>query len=68
MVMQEELLLNGHTKSYFDDIIGKADCGDFAALRQIWRRLLELATKHRWKFKPAKTKWGFSRIETVGFE
>ena len=69
VVMQEELL--GHqTKSYFDDIIGKAGAGDggFERLRLTWRRLLELAAKYGWKFKPAKTKWGFSTIETVGFE
>lgn len=70
MVMQEELL-GRETKSYFDDIIGKAQGGvdsDFEGLRRTWRRLLELAAKHGWKFKPAKTKWGFSKIETVGFE
>ena len=74
-IMQEELLELGKTKSYFDDIIGKAAGGgpggggsDFDGLRRIWRRLLELAAKHGWKFKPAKTKWGFTTIETVGFE
>ena len=70
MIMQEELLAQGKTKSYFDDIIGKAFGvdNDFEGLRRTWRRLLELAAKHGWKFKPAKTKWGFSKIETVGFE
>ena len=73
MIMQEELLLNGSTKSYFDDIIGKAEGrenheGDFFGLRQTWHRLLELAALHGGKFKPAKTIWGFSPIETVGFE
>ena len=70
MIMQEELLDEGKTKSYFDDIIGKA-CGgssDYDGLQQTWRRLLELAAKHGWKFKPATTKWGFNKIETVGFE
>ena len=69
------MLDNGFTKSYFDDIIGKAEGGtapggvsDFDGLRRTWRRLLELAAKHGWKFKPAKTKWGFAKIETVGFE
>ena len=58
MIMQEELLVQGKTKSYFDDIIGKASDGDrdFDGLRRTWRRLLELAAKHGWKFKPAKTK------------
>ena len=81
VIMQEELL-GWQTKSYFDDIIGKAGVSadvdgnvygrgsvpDFAGLRQTWWRLLELAARHGWKFKPAKTKWGFSTIETVGFE
>ena len=66
VVMQEELLLQKKTKSYFDDIIGKAD--HFTELRAIWVRLLQLAGQHGWKFKPAKTKWAFARIETVGFE
>ena len=70
IIMQEELLVQWKTKSYLDDIIGKASGGDhdFDGLRQTWRRLLELAAKHGWKFKPTKTKWGFTRIETVGFE
>ena len=66
MIMQEELLTQKKTKSYFDDIIGKAS--DYSELRLIWVRLLQLAGAHGWKFKPSKTKWGFSRIETVGFE
>ena len=60
------MLQEKKTKSYFDDIIGKSDT--FDDLRVIWIRLLELASKHGWKFKPSKTKWGFRRIETVGFE
>ena len=66
MIMQEELLAQKKTKSYFDDIIGKAS--DYSELRLIWVRLLQLAGAHGWKFKPSKTKWGFSHIETVGFE
>ena len=66
VVMQEELLIQKKTKSYFDDIIGKAD--HFPELRAIWVWLLQLAGQHGWKFKPAKTKWGFARIEMVGFE
>ena len=69
IIMQEELLERGKTKLYFDDIIGKASGdSDFEGLRRTWRRLLQLAVKHGWKFKSAKTKWRFSRIETVGFE
>ena len=56
------------TKSYFDDIIGKAGTGDFHALRKTWVRILQLAENHGWKFKPAETKWGFGNIERVGFE
>ena len=68
VIMQEELLREGKTKSYFDDIIGKTGKNDFQGLRLIWRRLLELAGTHGWKLKPAKTKWGFEVIETVGFK
>ena len=66
VMMQEELLQSKKTKSYFDDILGKAST--FDDLRAIWVRLLQLAASHGWKFKPAKTRWGFSTIETVGFE
>ena len=57
-IMQEELLEQGKTKSYFDDIIGKASGGggdgelshgDLYGLQGTWRRLLELAAKHGWK-------------------
>ena len=66
VLMQEELLQDKKTKSYFDDILGKAST--FDDLRTIWVRLLQLAASHGWKFKPTKTRWGFSTIETVGFE
>ena len=36
VIMQKELLEQGKTKSYFDDIIGKAGTGDFYALRETW--------------------------------
>lgn len=68
VIMQEELLEQGKTKSYFDDIIGKAVTGDFRTLRETWVWLLQLTEKHGWKFKPAKTKWGFRTIETVRFK
>lgn len=66
IIMQGDLLREKKTKSYFDDIIGKAD--HYEALRDTWISLLEQASHHGWKFKPTKTKWGFSTIETVGFE
>ena len=59
MIMQEELLREGKTKLYFDDIIGKTGKNDFQGLRVIWRRLLELAGTHGWKLKLAKTQWEF---------
>ena len=42
--MQEELLQEKQTKSYFDDIIGKAS--DFETLRMTWVRLLQLESHH----------------------
>ena len=68
MIMQEELLHQDKTKAYLDDIIGKADGGNFGGLHTNWRPLLDLASQHGQKFKAVNTKWGFTRIETIGFE
>jgi len=48
--VMQGMLLHKKTKSYFDDIFGKALRGDYVALRVVWRLLLRLRN-HGWKCK-----------------
>jgi len=66
VVMQGELLQKGKTKSYFDDIIGKAQKFGYENLQMIFQELLERCLQYSWKLKPRKTLFGFEEIETVG--
>lgn len=66
-VMQGELLRQGRTKSYFDEIFGKTGIGEYRKLRELWVDLLKAMRSHGWKCKLRKAAWGFERIESVGF-
>ena len=65
-VVMQGPLLHKKTKSYFDDMFGKALQGDYVALRVVWRLLLRLR-HHGWKCNLRRTFWGYERIESVGF-
>jgi len=56
VIMQGDLL-EKHTKSYFDDIIGKSGKQNYTNLRAVWVSLLERMRKHGWKLKLRKCEW-----------
>lgn len=51
-------------KNFFDDILEGAN--SWEALLESWGQLLSQAKMHGWKFKPAKTEFGFEEIVAVG--
>ena len=51
-------------KNFFDDILGGGNSWDELLLS--WAQLLRQAQRHGWKFKPAKTEFGFEEIVAVG--
>jgi len=52
-------------KNYFDDIVGGLAAGDWEALRQSKRELMQKCRAHRWKMKPRKESFGYSVLEIV---
>ena len=64
-VMARDLKFNQKVvKNFFDDILGGSNSWD--GLLDSWGQLLQQARLHGWKFKPAKTEFGFEEIVAVG--
>ena len=64
-VMARDLKFNQKVvKNFFDDILGGSN--SWEGLLASWAQLLQQARLHGWKFKPAKTEFGFEEIVAVG--
>ena len=64
-VMAHDLKFNQRVvKNFFDDILGGGL--QWEELLHSWSQLLSQAKVHGWKFKPAKTEFGFEEIVAVG--
>ena len=63
-VMARDLKFNDKVvKNFFDDILGGGN--SWEDLLASWAQLLQQARLYGWKFKPAKTEFGFEEIVSV---